>query len=601
MSRDEWVKAIISGADNRLPSWRHVLVLSGLLLGFESHERRGLGRSLKHTLATALVKAVNASLEDVRLGGEEHGAHAVVLGLNYCFELLDDRERRDIEYDRLLPALMGAAFFSGEGFRSGYFFASVDADVVQVNEKMFSWSPRCASFKQVSDLASQPLISSMGSLSKLIAHTIEQLKDPFLIQTLMDDLLEFSTAINNQWRRTKLSEVDAHEEARYFDQTAMSQTLPVLWRLLRATLFTTSIVLQAVLSRTLNDRHLASSTIAPTFATQTLNILRNLYFISSRLGSNTLSQWTFIYLTSIDILASDLPSASTFITSIAPTNIGTIPTHPLDRIADLYFLNTAEHFTLTLPEALNRDLLLASCTPYLLPSSTTNLLEIFEAAHSVTLAVFSAPQNAELAAAHVPFYVDALFKVFPGNLSGRQFRLAFRTLVGITTSSSVLGRRHPELPEILLELVRQRVVHPDDGARAAPYAEQSNSQTTLASATPTAPPGSAPPEAEQGDDVPTTFVLTLIDSLPSLPTPLLEEWLPRTAELIYGLKEHGRSKCRERFWEVLSRGEMDIERSQVGVRWWGSCGGREMVLGEGAGGGAREGMMSGALQPGSRL
>lgn len=585
-----------------------MLVLAGLLLGFESRNRRGLGRNLKHIIATALVKAVNASLEDVRLGGEEHGAHAVVLGLNYCFELLDDHERRSIEYDRLLPTLMGAAFFSGEGFRSGYFFASVDADVVQVNENMFSWSSRCASFKQVSDLASQPLINSMGPLSKLIAHTIAQLKDTFLIQTLMDDLFEFSTAINTQWRRTKISEVDAHEEARYFVQTAMTQTLPVLWRLLRATLFTISIVLQAVLSRTPNDRHLASPAIAPTLATQTLNILRNLYFISSRLGSNTLSQWTFIYLTSIDVLTSDPPAAITFITSIAPTKIGTIPSHPLDRIHDLFFLNTTEHFTLTLPETLNRDLLLAACTPYLLPSITTNLLEIFEAAHSVTLAVFSAPQNAELAAAHVPFYVDALFKVFPGNLSGRQFRLAFRTLVGITTSSGVLGRRHPGLPEILLELVHQRVVKPDEGARAAPYAEQSTPAIaqTLATATPRAPPGSVPREAEQADDVPTTLVLTLIDSLPSLPTPMLEEWLTRTAELIPGLAgREGRQKCRERFWEVLSRREMDVERSQVGVRWWGSLGGRELVLGEGGGvtegTGTGIGMMSGALQGGSRL
>jgi hypothetical protein len=39
-----------------------------------------------------------------------------------------------------------------------------------------------------------------------------------------------------------------------------------------------------------------------------------------------------------------------------------------------------------------------------------------------------------------------------------------------------------------------------------------------------------------------------------------------------------REDARRRFWEVLASGEMDVERAAVGVAWWGTKGGREMVL-----------------------
>jgi hypothetical protein len=39
-----------------------------------------------------------------------------------------------------------------------------------------------------------------------------------------------------------------------------------------------------------------------------------------------------------------------------------------------------------------------------------------------------------------------------------------------------------------------------------------------------------------------------------------------------------REAARRRFWDVLVSGEMDVERAAVGVAWWGTAGGREMVL-----------------------
>ena len=146
-------------------------------------------------------------------------------------------------------------------------------------------------------------------------------------------------------------------------------------------------------------------------AIQTLHILRNLSFIFSRMGMSGFSQYAFVSLTAIDILSQHPVQAEVFLQEIRPAGNGLIPEHPLDRCHDLFFLNTAEHFTLILTPQANEDLLITAATRYLGVGSDRRLREIFEAAHSVMLAVFSAPQSSELVAKYIHPYVDALFTV----------------------------------------------------------------------------------------------------------------------------------------------------------------------------------------------
>lgn len=74
-------------------------------------------------------------------------------------------------------------------------------------------------------------------------------------------------------------------------------------------------------------------------------------------------------------------------------------------------MNTAELFTFTLPPEPSEELLISASLPYLAAGANKLLLEIFEAAHSVVLAVFAIPENAAAAAKHLPFYIDNLFAV----------------------------------------------------------------------------------------------------------------------------------------------------------------------------------------------
>lgn len=146
-------------------------------------------------------------------------------------------------------------------------------------------------------------------------------------------------------------------------------------------------------------------------ASQTLQILRDLYFISSRSGANAFSKYMFVYFTAIDILSHYPAQAESFLQDIRPTEIGSIPPHPLDRCHDLYFLDVAEHFPLALTPEVNENLLLRASMPYLGVGGDQRLLQTFEAAHSVVLAVFLAPQNFNLVVSHVRPYIDALFEV----------------------------------------------------------------------------------------------------------------------------------------------------------------------------------------------
>lgn len=155
----------------------------------------------------------------------------------------------------------------------------------------------------------------------------------------------------------------------------------------------------------------ADTTGAPFISMQALHVLRNLYFISCRVGQNSSTQHTFVTLAAVDILSHYPDLAENFLKSIKPSESGQIPAHPLERCLDLFFLNTSELFAIVVSPKLAEDLLIQAAMPYLPAGGNNHLLEIFEAAHSLVLAVFAIPNNAAVAAKHLPFYIDNLFAV----------------------------------------------------------------------------------------------------------------------------------------------------------------------------------------------
>jgi hypothetical protein len=562
ISCDDWARAVVKGLDDRTPRWQHMLVIGGVLLGMEGQERQGLSRGLRTTLEIAIVTAANLALESPATGGIL-GAESTILALNHTFPLLSDNVRRELNYDALVMVMI-PAMTSTEGYQDGYFLEAINYDVRPVSGNKFDWSAKSTSFLQLQKLASKPLISSMGPLSRLIAHAIENLSGSLKLVEIREHLLKFTGNILERWQRNKLSEIDPSEEGAFLTPETLQITFPVLWQVLKTAMFATVVILRAVIGRTLIDPILASPQQAPVTASQNLLILKNIHFISSRLGSNAFSAYTFVNLTSIDILTRYPASSLSFLRSIYPGPAGQIPAHPLQRNHDLFYLNTAEHFTLSLSPTDAESLIVTPCTPYLNSTANAHLLEIFEAAHSAMLSVLAAPQNADLTAKLLPFYVESLFASFPRNLSPRQFRFAFKALMQISTPPNPLSSSQPMMAETLLELVHHRALSAPTAPLPPSMAIKGEADAKLQEV----------PLSEQA-----VLLLTLLDALPNVTLNVLEEWLPLAADLLNVIQDRSmREHCKKRFWEVFESGEMDIERSAVCVSWWNTRGGRERVL-----------------------
>lgn len=257
LDREAWVKAVVKGADEKSPRWRHLLLLAGVLIGFEGQDRQGLPSRLRSKLESALVNAIQLALNELQ-NFDGLDTYCITLVLNYTFELLSDSRRSQLDYDHLLPVLVRATYFSEEGLEGGYFISAIDGDVVEVPGKKFKWSEQSPTYIHTTEISNRPLITSLGPLSRLIAHAIENVRDPDLVASAVDSVADFVRTLIVQWRQNKLCEVDISEEAEFFDEESLKRTIPTLWKLFRACMFSVIIVLRAVLGRVLNDPVLAA-------------------------------------------------------------------------------------------------------------------------------------------------------------------------------------------------------------------------------------------------------------------------------------------------------------------------------------------------------
>lgn len=258
IEREAWVKAVAEGADDKSPRWRHMLLLGGILLGFEGQNRQGLPWHIRTRLESALATAAKLALEELDPEAGVDG-YCVTMVLNYTFELLSDLERSKLDYDRLLPVMVRSAFLSPEGLEGGYFLGAIDKDIVEAPGKKFLWSPNSPTFGIVSTVSSRPLVSALGPLSRLVSHAIENVRDPRLVAQAVDYLADFVRTLMVQWRQNKLSEVDVAEEVEFLDPESLQTTIPALWKVLRNCLYSIVIILHAVLGRTINDPALAAN------------------------------------------------------------------------------------------------------------------------------------------------------------------------------------------------------------------------------------------------------------------------------------------------------------------------------------------------------
>ncbi|KAI0131638.1 peroxin 8 [Hypoxylon sp. NC0597] len=591
VNSEDWARAIAKGADDRSARWQHVLVLTGILMGMEGEDRRSLSRGLRSTLEQAVATAANLALEDkIRTGPLGRGA--VVLALTYALPLMSESAKQLLHGNVLLPAII-ESMLGDEGFQHGDFISSITRDIAPGQPK--SWHLSSPSVTQIQRLETRPLAQNMGPVARLAAFAVQHAADPNIILQTHEEILSFTAGLLEKWKHCPLSTVDLSVEAAALSPDALQGPYPMLWQLLKKIMYTVVATLQPIVGRSLLDPFMRNDTVAPTMAAKTLHILRNLSFISTRQGAGAFQVYEFTYLTSLDIITRYSGACVSYLQETQPPSPqnGNVVPSPTIQALTLFYLNTAEHLPFTLPTPAAEDLIITPATAYLSPttswlSSPVNnppsslTRQLFESAHACVLSVLSCPQHSALAAQLIPFYIDALLSSFPSRISPRQFRLAFRTVMQITSPPYPISATHPELSETLLEMLRFRALD----ASTAPLLNLDEKAAATSKE-------DAPAVSEQ-----TVLVLALIDALPYVPLHALEEWLTRAAETMNTIADpRMREVARRRFWDILVSGEMDVERGAVGVAWWGTNGGREMVLlgqPRGIGNGA-EFLMSGAL------
>lgn len=137
----------------------------------------------------------------------------------------------------------------------------------------------------------------------------------------------------------------------------------------------------------------------------------------------------------------------------------------------------------------------------------------------------------------------------------------------IAAPPSPLASSQPLLAPTLLELAHERALQAS--STILPPSTQSSEDNAL----------ETPPSHSERSGI----ILAIIDSLPFLRVEDLEEFLPLTARLINSMvvaepQQDIRATCIDRFWDVLSGGEMDVDRANFCVTWWCTRGGRELLL-----------------------
>lgn len=146
LSLDDWIKAIVVGADDRSQRWKHLVVLGGLLIGMQNLEEQGMdlywASAMRKRVEAALVRATNLAVIEVRERSESDGlgGQTITLVLNHTFPYIADVEKMHLDYDMLLPVLIATAYYSNEGFQSAYFLGGLDLDVRRTQSGRLGWS-----------------------------------------------------------------------------------------------------------------------------------------------------------------------------------------------------------------------------------------------------------------------------------------------------------------------------------------------------------------------------------------------------------------------------------------------------------------------------
>ncbi|KAF8682891.1 hypothetical protein RHS04_02189 [Rhizoctonia solani] len=297
-----------------------------------------------------------------------------------------------------------------------------------------------------------------GSVAKLIGHLCVCISQSNfwqprlypILNSLVNGFGQASLNLEASWSRCLLGQVK--EDVEIAPET--QRVTALVWHMLKTILFTTVLISQSVLDTIIYYSDVVSRE-GKLLARGILMALCRLSFVSTKFGALTaegggFSEMKRAFFGALDVLAfnyddKDTTGDRSCVELVANLSIelssmeSSLPVdHPIVQGRIVYFLVCAEHVITQLPEQTIVDIILPMVQRHL---SDAHNREVYEAAHSVMLAIFAAhesqnpsgPDHFKLRRVHtlVPAYIDILLRQNSeeDRLSTDQLRLAFQALV----------------------------------------------------------------------------------------------------------------------------------------------------------------------------
>ncbi|EGN98046.1 hypothetical protein SERLA73DRAFT_109381 [Serpula lacrymans var. lacrymans S7.3] len=497
----------------------------------------------------------------------------------------------------LASLLRLVAYTISSAFQSGIFLSSLHSSVL-CNEESRVHIPTAAPIRTaVYSISSSPLISSMGSLSKLCARTLSILIDNRPKQHMNEilstfELLESIAAkLDADWSSSILSEGLDHDSIAPDSREITTS----LWNILKTLLFATIMITESALSTIVflpPTLFQGSSRVSPkavvlapqlpsTCALTTLHTLSHLSFVISQFGGVTSTatggfvELKKAFYTALDVLSADSAESERFVRELCDSlkSNGINSIHPVQKVKQAFALASIEQLVPVLDPVIVEDVILPLCLP-LLSDSTHR--ETYESAHSVVLAILAShtqkggqgnipsstgrPEariredsqhvansglhaNGRFAVCIIPFYAACLIEnSVEGTLSDTQLCLAYAALVRSASTSA-------------------------DDTRDEQYALAWFCVDALLTAIRWL---SYPTSANANADRLHRLHLTLISCVPSLPLPLLPRVLEATRAIVDSASTADHTQRQElvdALFAEITEHVGDRER-ELTMRWW---------------------------------
>ncbi|KAI6005352.1 hypothetical protein EDC04DRAFT_2882826 [Pisolithus marmoratus] len=448
-----------------------------------------------------------------------------------------------------------------QSFMSGMFLSSFKSSMEHHPEYKIHVKVR-PPFKELlpsemcTKISSSPAMSHVGSLSRLCSRSISLFVDhrpklalPHVQETLLC-LESMSRNVESGWLASDLA--DAIDESNRYDFRFLpppeTRTLTEsIWTILKTLLFSTIMVTEAGLSAVIYVPPEIGHTV-PSLALAALRSLYHLAFVIEKFGGAGHSAFPELkraFYLALDILAGHKADSEHFVRQLCEEmwSNGYDLSHPTQKAKKAFVLSAIEQLIPVLTASTIETYVLPFCSPHL---DDAHHRDIFEAAHSVVLAIFShchtqvadstPPHGSERAvptATMVPFYTRCLIEnSAEDKLNTTQLCLAFAALV---KSASASG--DPALAWFCIESVS------------------------------TACKESSP--AFDGDRV-HRLHLALVSSVSSLPLALLSRALLVVDGIIEGTDGTKRDELLEALFQEIINNVGDAEK-EFAVCWWNEC------------------------------